>query len=302
MQRRWLAIFLSGAALLLGANSTFARHSLNFSNHGKISTCDDFEINRYDSDDDGGVVSRAQEEHTLTSTDAKQINVTAYRNGGVSVIGWERPEAQVLVCKAAVADTKAEADRLVNALKGNISSGTISGSGPETDETTWIYFIVHVPTGANVTARSTNGPIEVRGTNGSLDLDARTGPIALGGVRGAIKARTQNGPIAFTGSAGDVQLTTQNGPIAVSFDHSKWDGKGLEARVQNGPLSIAVPTDYASGIEITMSGHAPIVCASCEISSNYGQETIRLGAKDAPVLVRLSTVNGPVNIAGPRMF
>jgi hypothetical protein len=300
MQSRWLAIFLSGAALLLGANSAFARHSLNFSSDGKISTCDDFESNRYDQDD-GGVVSRAQEEHALTAADAKQIDVTAYRNGGISVIGWEKPDAEVLVCKAAVANSKADADGLVQSLKANISGGTISGSGPE-DVDTWMYFIVRVPTGASVSARSTNGPIEVRGTNGSLDAEARNGPIALGSVRGTIKARTQNGPIAFTGSSGDVQLTTQNGPIAVSFDQTKWEGKGLEAHVQNGPLSIAVPANYSSGVEITTSGHAPIVCASCEISSNYGRETIHLGAKDAPVLVRLSTVNGPVNIAGPHMF
>ena len=301
MHRRWLALFLSGAALLAGANYAFASHGFNFSTHGTVSTCDDIEIGNQWGDYQREV-ARAQEEHTLPAGTA--LNVTAYHNGGASVIGWDKNETQVVACKAATAESQPEAQRLLQSLKVNVTGGNISGDGPQSsdDESTWIYFIVHVPKNVNVTARSSNGPIEVRRANGSFDLEARNGPIALDGVSGTIRARTQNGPIAFTGSGGDVELTTQNGPIAVSFDQKQWEGKGLVARVQNGPLSIAVPTDYASGVEVTTSGHAPIVCSACEMSSSYTGTTIHLGAKDAPVLVRLSTVNGPVNIAGPRMF
>jgi hypothetical protein len=300
MHRRFLAFFLSGAALLAGASDAFASHSLSFSSHGSISSCDDFQFNEYNSYDRGAAIARAQEERTVAAGTALQV--TAFRNGGVSIIGWDKAETQVLVCKAAAADTQAEADGLLKLLHANIAGGVISGGGPENDQETWMYFIVHVPNGANVTARATNGPVEVRHANGTFDLQTQNGPIALGGVSGTIKARAQNGPIAFTGSSGDVELTTVNGPIAVSFDQKQWQGRGLSAHVQNGPLSIAVPNDYASGVEIRTSGHAPIVCSSCELTQDYTGQTIHLGAKDAPVLVRLSTVNGPVNIAGPRMF
>ena len=301
MHRRWLAFFLSGAALLAGASDAFASHGFTFSSHGKIETCDDIQISEYYGSHDAEV-ARAQEEHTIAAGTA--LDVTAFRNGGVTVIGWDKSDTQVLACKAATATSQPEAQQLLQALKVNISGGTISGTGPENsdDERAWIYFIVHVPRNAHVTARASNGPLEVRRANGSFDLEAHNGPIALEGVGGTMRARTQNGPIAFTGSAGDVELTTQNGPIAVSFDQKQWQGKGLVAHVQNGPLSVAVPKDYASGVEITTSGHAPVSCSACEMTSNYGEQTIHLGAKDAPVLVRLSTVNGPVNIAGPHMF
>jgi DUF4097 and DUF4098 domain-containing protein YvlB len=114
-----------------------------------------------------------------------------------------------------------------------------------------------------------------------------------------VKARASNGPISVTGSSGEFDIETANGPIDVRLSGRRWDGH-LDVRASNGPLTLRVPADYQSGVEISSSQHSPWNCraAACRSGNRDWDErsrTLRLGVD--PVVVRLSTVNGPVTVA-----
>ena len=74
----------------------------------------------------------------------------------------------------------------------------------------------------------------------------------------------------------------------------------LTARASNGPLSLRVPAGYQSGVEVTSSNHSPWSCRASACSGGNRDwddrtRSLRLGAD--PVVVRLSTVNGPVTVS-----
>ena len=87
--------------------------------------------------------------------------------------------------------------------------------------------------------------------------------------------------------------------VDVRLSGTRWDGH-LTARASNGPLSLRVPAGYQSGVEVTSSNHSPWSCrASACTGGNRDWDdrtrSLRLGAD--PVVVRLSTVNGPVTVS-----
>ena len=130
---------------------------------------------------------------------------------------------------------------------------------------------------------------------------ARTtnGPINLANVSGTVTARAQNGPVKFVGSTGAVDLETQNGPIGVRLDGERWTTGSLTAHAQNGPVKVEVPQNFASGVRVESSTHAPwkcrgTACESAKRSWDDGSRWIELGR--GPVAVRVATVNGPVAV------
>ena len=64
-------------------------------------------------------------------------------------------------------------------------------------------FLVHAPRDASLDLEARNGPIEVRGVNGSVKLRATNGPIAIAQCGGSVEAHTTNGPISFSGDRGE---------------------------------------------------------------------------------------------------
>jgi hypothetical protein len=65
-------------------------------------------------------------------------------------------------------------------------------------------------------------------------------------------------------------------------------------------LSIAIPEGYASGVEISSSSHAPWSCSRCTADGanrdwNLSDRVLKIGSD--PVVVRVSTNNGPVSVS-----
>jgi DUF4097 and DUF4098 domain-containing protein YvlB len=132
-----------------------------------------------------------------------------------------------------------------------------------------------------------------------VSVVTHNGPIALDGVSGRFDVRAQNGPISVSGSQGDIDVETQNGPIAIDLSGNRWDGH-LTAHASNGPLSITVSRDFASGVEISSSQHAPWSCArsACGDGSRDWDDrsrSVRFGSD--PIVVKISTNNGPVSVS-----
>ncbi len=237
-------------------------------------------------------------QHATVPLSAGRLDVEPGANGGVSFERGTGSSYSVTACVAAGATTQAEAQQTADSVRLSIDGSRLRVQAPSRTRSLSVQLIVETPAGADVRAATTNGPIGFRDVSGKFEAHATNGPIGLGNVRGTVLARAQNGPISVDGSAGDFDLETSNGPITVNLSGTKWDGR-MDARATNGPLQVRVPSNYSSGVEVTSSFNSPWTCrhAACSGGNRDWDErsrTIRFGSD--PVVVRISTVNGPVMI------
>jgi hypothetical protein len=280
------------AALFLGpavARAGHHHHSDGFSvttNDREPVSCSDLTIEY-----DDRPAERAETTRTIPAVTGKALRVEAAQNSGIWVRGSDRADFRVTLCKGA--ESKAALDAI------RFSQGDVlSVDGPASEE--WVgYLLIESPRGAAIDASAGNGPISVNGLSGHVVLRSQNGPISIHGSSGDIDAQAQNGPIAAEGDGGRLHLATQNGPIAVALSGSSWKGEGLDARAVNGPVSLAVPHGYKSGTLVESLGHSPFAChgdACGGVRRTWDDEHKRVELGDGPVVVRLSTENGPVSI------
>jgi DUF4097 and DUF4098 domain-containing protein YvlB len=147
--------------------------------------------------------------------------------------------------------------------------------------------------------RAENGELSLRDVNGKFDVHTVNGPISLNHVSGTVDARAQNGPIDIKGGSGDIKLACDNGPIGVKLDKPVWEGRGLDASTQNGPISVVIPKDVRTGVRVQGSGNSPIQWSGWSgdhwgIDDESGMKIFRFGS-DA-TKIRVSTINGPISI------
>jgi hypothetical protein len=219
-------------------------------------------------------------------------------NGGVQIEKGSGREYSVTACIAAGAADSAEAQRLADAVRLTINKNRVSVENLGLPARSWsVQLVIEVPDGGSVDAETTNGPISISGVSGKFTARAANGPIAIDDVSGQVTARASNGPISVSGSRGDIDAVTMNGPISVLLKGSGWDGR-LEARANSGPLQVTVPPDYRSGVEISSKGGSPWDCraAACRGGGDWDRASRTLRVGPEPVIVRISTVNGPVAV------
>ena len=278
------------AALFLGPATARAghRHGRSISTHGDdLVSCSDLSIEFDDQE-----ALRDEATQTIPVAAGQPLKVEAAENSGITVRGTNRADFQVTLCKGA--ETRADLD----AIRISRTGGTLSVSGPDSDD--WVgYLLIESPRGASIDLSADNGPVGVSGLSGRVVLRSENGPISIRGSSGDIDARAENGPIAVAGQSGKLRLETTNGPIAVSLSGVSWTGAGLEARAINGPVSLAVPAGYKSGTLVESLGRSPFQChgEACNgVRRSWDDDHKRLELGDGPVIVRLSTENGPVSI------
>ena len=243
-----------------------------------------------------------QEEQTLPAG-VNQLFVHGVKNGGISVTGGSGNQVKLKICKLVAAEDDAAAQRRLAMVHSQISGGDISAVGP--DDGRWlVHFVLTVPDGVNIQAEAHNGPMEFRKVNGNIEAHTINGPLSLSRVSGNVTGTAQNGPISISGSSGNINVSAQNGPLSVVLSDKQWNGQGLQASTHNGPVSLRIAKDFASGVDIEASSHSPISCDLDQCNS-FGtsrpwdrQRSVHIGG--TPTLVRLSTVNGPVQIRGVR--
>ena len=227
---------------------------------------------------------------------AATLEVRPPGNGGIHIERGSGREYAITACVAAGASTAEEAQRLAEAARLRIDGNRVQVENVGASGRSWsVQLIVEVPDGGSVDAETQNGPLAISGASGTFNVRAANGPIAIDDVSGKVTARASNGPVSVSGSRGDIDASTQNGPISVVLKGARWDGR-LHAQAHSGPLDVVLPADYRSGIEISSSGGSPWDCraAACRGDRGFdrGSRTLRTGPE--PVVVKVSTVNGPV--------
>jgi hypothetical protein len=246
-------------------------------------------------------VGRA-EQHATVPVSAGPLEVRPDGNGGVKIERGTGSSYGITACIGAGARTRAEAQAAAESIRlvveGNRVRVAGMGDGSSRIRSWSVQLIVTAPDGSAVDAQTANGPIGVSGFSGTLTASASNGPISLNDVTGTVKARASNGPISVQGGRGEFSVETSNGPIQVRLAGTRWDGH-LDARASNGPLTVSVPPGYQSGVEITSSYHSPWSCRAEACRTGYRDwderiRSLRIGVD--PVVVKLSTVNGPVTV------
>jgi DUF4097 and DUF4098 domain-containing protein YvlB len=303
MSKRDLAILISATALLAlvltGARAASRHHSVSISDGHRqpMTDCSDLRI-RFDERD---AVVRS-EEHTLTKSEAPMLEIRPHTNGGVQIVGWEKDTYSVKACKAA-SGSGADAERILSQISMTIDKGKISTQGPGYDDDWTVYLLIRAPRSAVLDLETKNGPISLYDVDGKLTARAHNGPISLKNFSGEADITAVNGPISVEGSNGNVRVHTENGPISVALTGKTWSGAGLTADAKNGPLTLMVPRDYQSSFVVESRNYSPVSCKAsiCDNArKTWDDENRRIEFGNAPAMIRLSTVNGPVSVRDSR--
>jgi len=288
--RGFQALSLAAALLLGPAVARAGHHGVNVSidDGDNAVRCDDIRI------EIGNRPAERAEARTVIAVPAggKALDVRAAQSSGVRVYGTDRADFEVLLCKAAPAGGDLDAIGLTH------DGGSVSVRGPA--EGPWVgYLLIAAPRGAAVSVHSENGPVSLSALQGRVEANSQNGPVSLDACTGDVDVQAQNGPIQVRGDQGRLHVRTQNGPIGVSLSAAGWKSGTLDASAVNGPVSLAVAAGYRSGTVVESLGHSPVqcrgeVCADARRTWNDDGKRIEIG--DSPVVVRLSTRNGPVTV------
>jgi hypothetical protein len=308
---RVLGVIAFSSLLALSATAR-DRHSRNVSTRGDepAASCNDLKI-----EFDGRSAVMQSEERTVTKAEAPTLRATGQDNGGVQVVGWDKDVYSVTLCKAAA--PYPDADKILAQIRLGAEHGEIHVSGPLHDDDWTAFLLIRAPKAAmldlhvnngplgiysvegRITAKAVNGPITARDCKGEVRLEAQNGPITAEGTSGTVELHTQNGPITSHDTSGSVNIRTQNGPIDVVLSGQTWNGSGLQAHAENGPLTIRVPHGYQSGVVVESEGHSPFSCRAnvcSEGRKTWEDDKKRVEFGSGPTLVRVSTVNGPISV------
>jgi hypothetical protein len=204
------------------------------------------------------------------------LEIDADQNGGIAIIGWERDSVAVSARIEVEARTDDRAREIAQATRVTASARGIRTDSPGIrDSGGAVSFVVYVPRRVSITADTYNGPVSARDVAGELVLRAHNGPIVLRGVGGDVRARTTNGP------------------LNVVLDGDRWDGRGLDAETQNGPVTLTVPDGYSARLETgTINGPMRIGIPITVRGRIDRRITTELGTGGPTV--RVITTNGPV--------
>jgi hypothetical protein len=237
-------------------------------------------------------------QHATVPLGTGTLEIRPEDNGGVQVLRGTGSTYKITACIAAGAPTLEAAQQAIQDVKLVVNGDAVTTTGHRGNRHTSVQLVVEAPRGARIHATAANGPIAFEDVDGTFSAEASNGPLVFRNVRGTVTARTQNGPIGIHGGSGTFDAEASNGPITVDFEETRWDGR-LDARTHNGPLSVTVPEHFNSGVEISSSSHSPWSCRAADCGASRGDRgddsrKLRLGGD--PVVVRISTDNGPVAV------
>ena len=222
-----------------------------------------------------------QEQREFVLTGIDQLRVIADEEGSVTVRGWDRPDARLIVCRYAASHTKAQAAQILKNVVVSHANGEISATGPAIDTNTawWVNMTLYVPRKAKVDIHATTGGVAIRNMSGNVTASATSGGISVAQSSGRYRISTDMGGITLDRVSGTIDASSKKGAIALKL--AVMNGQNVEAKIAEG-----------GEILCTLRG--------CDAALwGAGQRQLRIGAGQPQI--RLSTVAAPILI-GPVTF
>ncbi len=304
----WFAIplLLAGSSAIFGQSGSTRntyhvgghRSSASLSEHGPVKQCDDLEVTFGDS----VRVAHAEQTFTIPRSSAPQLRVHLRESAGVTVFPGTGQDYSVLACKYAAATYSGSSDANLDDIHVSAQGGEVEVSGPRSENWT-AYLIIQAPADATLDLATENGPLSVRELRGRVTAHIQNGPLDIDHCTGEVDGSAVNGPIGVSGNSGHMHLKTENGPLDVKLDGNRWENGELEGSTQNGPLDLAVAEGYRSGVVVESRGYSPMSCSApaCrEGRRTWDDDNRRIELGQQPVVIRLSTRNGPVTVSSRR--
>lgn len=248
---------------------------------GAHRTADDWLADCRDRRDDGDRVRACELREMGFRPTGRAVRVDAGPNGAVSIVGWDRDSVHVRAVVQAWAASDADAAALLREVRVEVSGTTVASDGPESGRRRmWaVHFEVSVPRQSDLTAETVNGPVAAQDVAGRLDL------------------RTVNGPLVLGGVSGDVHARTSNGPLTVDLSGARWEGAGLDAETQNGPVTLSIPDGYSAQLETGTVNGPMQIDFPITLQGRLGRMTrIRTALGSGGASVRVVTTNGPLTV------
>lgn len=158
-----------------------------------------------------------QEQREISLDGIEQVRITAAQEGGLSIRGWNKPHARLVVCRYAVANTKQHAMRLMAAIDVSSANGEIVARGPKIDATQawWVNMILYLPRNANAEVQAANGAVAIRNMSGRVTAKSTTGGISVAQSSGRYRITTESGGITLDRISGSVDAASRDGAIAL---------------------------------------------------------------------------------------
>jgi DUF4097 and DUF4098 domain-containing protein YvlB len=144
---------------------------------------------------------------------------------------------------------------------------------------------------------TSNGPIGVRDTWGSVDARTSNGPVNLSEMVGPISVETSNGPVGVeAGEAVSLQVATSNGGI--TFDGELGPGEH-RLETSNGPVTMSLPADAVFTVDARTSANK--ASSDFAISGPTAEEGSLVGVVGSPeaaaaTTITIRTSNAPIAI------
>jgi hypothetical protein len=229
-------------------------------------------------------------------------------NGAITVEVWDRPQVRVEAVKTAKAATEERAHELMRSLRIDVTPSAgrlrVETHTPQSEGFfSWLFggfggsadveYHLHVPRQVVLLAETTNGSVEVAGTEGQARLRSTNGSLRATGTHGNLDLETTNGRIEVRQAVGGVRGETTNGRVEVELTRVE-DRIALEST--NGSLTVRVPSTLRATLDAgTTNGHVRSdlpVAGSSGTSRHHLRGTINGGGPE----MRLSTTNGSIQI------
>lgn len=232
------------------------------------------------------------EKHFTTSASPDLLLSTF--DGSIEIHSWDKPEVQVIVEKRAVTREAAESIEVRAEQNGNqvTVDATVpksSAFGVHFNSSRSAKLIVSAPAGANISAKSGDGSIDVERIGGRLELRSGDGSIRGRELGGEVRAHTGDGSIRLDGVSGALDVDTGDGSVNVS-------GKLTALRARSGDGSMVIHADAGtspSGDWDITTGDGSITLDvpdgfNGELDAHTGDGSVHLNA------VELSNVTGEI--------
>jgi hypothetical protein len=210
-----------------------------------------------------------------------ELSIDVGANGSIRVEGYEGSDIRVTAQVLARAGNAQAARELAEAVEIHARDGALRATGRRTTgQNSWSVNVrVQVPTGTAVTARTTNGAINVRATHAGAVVRTTNGSIDLADVAGRIDARSTNGSIRATVSpAGQIP-------------------EGVQLRTTNGAIHLALPETVSARLELSTTNGSITTDLPISVQGRVNRRQLSGLIGSGGPEIRVSTTNGGIRIA-----
>jgi hypothetical protein len=209
-----------------------------------------------------------------------ELHIDVGANGSVQVDAYEGSEVRVTARVVTRSRNEAGARDLAGRIEVRAGGDAIRATGPRSlNNESWTVSVrVLVPAGVAVDARTTNGRIDVNGTNG------------------AVRLRTTNGSITASDVGSRVDIATTNGTVRITLAPGVTSIEGVRVRTTNGSVHLAVPDRISARLELSTTNGGIHTDIPITVQGRVNRRQVSAVLGNGGPEINIGTTNGTIRI------